>query len=159
MKDGLYTLRSAANQDLTVDIANASADNGGNAWLYTYNGTPAQRFKVEYVGNGYYKIVSAHSGKVLEIDIRIGDSGANVWQYDWNGSDAQLWKFVKTGNGYYIRSKLGTVLDICSAIYSAGTNVQAYAANASNAQKWVLQTEYESETIKEGVLPSADKSP
>ena len=151
VKDGLYTLRSAANQDLTVDIANASADNGGNAWLYTYNGTPAQRFKVEYVGNGYYKIVSAHSGKVLDVANGSRDSGANVWQYDWNGSDAQLWKFVKTGNGYYIRSKLGTVLDICSAIYSAGTNVQAYAANASNAQKWVLQTEYESETIKEGV--------
>lgn len=151
IKDGLYTLRSAANQDLTVDIANASADDGGNAWIYTYNGTPAQRFFIEYVDNGYYKIVSEHSGRVLDVANGSRASGTNVWQYAWNGSDAQLWKFVNTGNGYYIRSKLGTVLDIYFANYSAGTNVQTYAANASNAQKWVLQTEYESETVMDGV--------
>lgn len=150
VKEGMYTIRSAVHPEFTIDIANASLSNKGNAWIYNYNGTPAQRFIIEYADGGYYRITAEHSGKVLEVANGSAASGANVWQNEWNGSDAQLWKFINTGSSYYIRSKLGTVLDISSAVYAAGTNVQVYASNGSGAQKWALQTEYASEEIEEG---------
>lgn len=150
--DGMYTLRSAANTDYTVDIANGSIAANANAWLYYYNGSEPQRFTIEYVENGYYKLTAEHSGMVLECASSTYKAGENVRQGIWNGSDSQLWKFVSTGSGsYYVRSKTGTVLDISSAVFAAGTNVQTYTANGSNAQKWQLTTEYESMEVKEGV--------
>lgn len=151
VEDGVYTLRSAAHPEYTVDIANASTVNTANAWLYYYNGTRAQQFEIKYVDNGYYRIMAKHSGKVLDVSNGSRASGANVWQYEWNGSDSQLWKFVKTSTGYYIRAKTGNVLDIFSAVYSPYTNVQVYAANGSAAQKWKLEREYESVEIKNGI--------
>ena len=65
------------------------------------------------MSDGYYKIESKLSGKVLDVANGSRTAGANVWQYSWNGSDAQLWRFVDAGDGkYYIQSKLGTVLDL-----------------------------------------------
>ena len=152
VKDGLYALRSAANTDYTVDIANASTADNANAWLYYYNGSEPQQFKVEYVENGYYKLTAKHSGMVLECASSSYKAGANVRQGVWDGSDGQLWKFVSAGNGsYYVRSKTGTVLDITSAVFAAGTNVQTYTANGTSAQKWNLSTEYEAVEIEEGV--------
>ena len=148
--DGLYSLRNALHTEYTVDIASASMADGGNVWLYNYNGTPAQRFNVVYVDGGYYKIEADHSGKVLDVSGASASPGANVWQYAWNGSDAQLWKFVETNNGYYIKSKLGTVLDISAGVYAAATNIQTYTANGSSAQKWELEKEYASAELEEG---------
>lgn len=150
IEDGLYSVQSAVHPEYVIDIDNASMNDGGNAWLFNYNGTPAQRFNVEYIGGGYYKIEASHSGKVLDVCDASTNSGANVWQYTWNGSDAQLWKFVNTNDGYYIKSKLGTVLDISGGIYSARTNIQAFTANGTGAQKWKLEKEYESAEIEEG---------
>lgn len=91
------------------------------------------------MSDGYYKIESKLSGKVLDVANGSRTAGANVWQYSWNGSDAQLWRFVDAGDGkYYIQSKLGTVLDVTSASAAAGTNVQTYTFNQSTAQKWTL---------------------
>ena len=150
--DGLYTLRSAANTDFTVDIANGSTAENANAWLYYYNGSEPQRFIAEYADNGYYRLTAEHSGMVLECASSTYKAGANVRQGVWNGSDSQLWKFVSAGSGrYYVRSKTGTVLDISNAVFAAGTNVQTYASNGSNAQKWLLTTDYESMAVKEGV--------
>ena len=88
------------------------------------------------MSDGYYKIESKLSGKVLDVANGSRTAGANVWQYSWNGSDAQLWRFVDAGDGkYYIQSKLGTVLDVTSASAAAGTNVQTYTFNQSNSPK------------------------
>ena len=68
-------------------------------WIYNINNTEAQEFEIEKVSDGYYKIESKLSGKVLDVANGSRTAGANVWQYSWNGSDAQLWRFVDAGDG------------------------------------------------------------
>lgn len=145
VKAGTYVIHTAMNKNRVLDIAGGSGANGANVRLYHGNDTAAQRFKVEKVSGGYYRIVSEKTGKVL--DVRSGSMAAkaNVQQYEWKKADAQLWKFVDAGkvNGeqqYYLQSKLGNMLDVAGAKTAVGTNVQTYTPNGSIAQKWVLDT-------------------
>mgnify|MGYP005759527933 CR=1 FL=1 len=152
VSEGLYSLKSSANSTYAVDIANGSKADKANAWLYSYNGSQAQQFRIQYVEDGYYKISANHSGKVLEVAESSRNAGANVQQNSWDGSDGQLWKFVKDSKGtYYIRSKTGNVLDIYCGILAPGTNIRVYGANGTVAQKWVLEEEYESQDLEDGV--------
>ena len=152
ISDGLYTIRSAGNRQLTLDISDASQKENANTWIYSYNGTPAQQFNVQYVKDGYYKIIANHSGKALSVVSDSGKDGVNVVQKKWDGgSDSQLWMFIKTDNGYFIRSKTGPTLDVCSAVFAPYSNVWTYSMNGSSAQKWYVEKEYPSVEIKNGV--------
>ena len=65
--DGWYRLSPASSASgLVVDIAGGSRSNGGRAQLYAANGTAAQLFSFIYE-DGYYRIVSARSGKSLDV--------------------------------------------------------------------------------------------
>ena len=141
--DALYTIANAGSTSNVLDIYGGSLDNTGNVQIYTSNNTNAQKFKLEYQGNGYYRILNQKSGKVLDVAGATAKDGTNVWQYTWNGSKAQLWKIVNTGDGngsYFIQSMLGNyVLDITNGQIKAGTNVQIYTLNKSAAQKFVFK--------------------
>ena len=140
VKDGTYTIYSGLNSKRVLDVKGGSFTNGGNIQLYTSNKSKAQKFKVEYVGEGFYKIVSEKSGKVLDVANGKVANGTNIQQYTWNKSEAQLWKFIDAGNGYYyVRSKLGKAMDVKGAKTVNGTNIQLYSTNGSNAQKWKLK--------------------
>lgn len=142
IEDGIYTIQSVLSDTAVLDIKNGSGANGANLQIYTPNDTTAQKFKITYVGCGYYKIASEISGKVLDVKYGSASIGATVWQYDWNASDAQMWRFVSAGNGQYIiYSKLGTVLDVSGARTVPGTPVNTYSANETNAQKWILKSQ------------------
>lgn len=139
VKEGIYTIQSALNANRVLDIAGGSTANKANLQIYVGNDSAAQRFRVQKVSGGYYKIISERSGKALDVSDASMLNKANAWQYTWNGSAAQLWKFVDAGNGkYYIQSKLGTVLDVSGGNIAKGTNVQLYGLNSTTAQKWVL---------------------
>lgn len=135
VSDGRYVISNAKFPKNVISI------NGQNAVLGTYVGTENQMFDVKYMGDGYYQILSASSGKSLDVANASASSGANLWEYSWNGSNAQLWKFIINSDGsYYIKSKLGTVVDIFSGIIAEATNIQMYMANGSDTQKWKLES-------------------
>lgn len=138
--DGVYTIQSKLNNKKVMDIKNGSLLNGGNVQLYTGNGSKAQKYNVEHISGGFYKIISVKSEKAIDVLNGKTVNGTNIQQYTWNKSEAQLWKFVDAGNGYYyIRSKLGKGMDVKSAKITNGTNIQLYTTNGSNAQKWKLK--------------------
>ena len=148
--NGTYTIGNGLNTGMVLDVDSASQADYANIQLYTSNNTSAQRFEITYVGGGYYKIITEHSGKAVDILNASNSGGANVQQYTWNGSDAQLWKFVDAGNGmYYVRSKLGTVLGLSYESAAAGTNVCMQNMSQTNSKKWRI-TESESRPIKDG---------
>lgn len=65
--EGIYTIQTALSSSKTLDIANGSKANFGNIWIYNINNTEAQEFEIEKVSDGYYKIESKLSGKVLDV--------------------------------------------------------------------------------------------
>lgn len=141
IENGTYTIANSVNKNQVLTVSKESSDNFANVELDSLKNISAQRFEVEYVGNGYYKIVAEHSGKSLDILNGSEKKNANLQQYAWNSSDAQLWKFVKADNGtYYIRSKLGTTIGLATSNVVSGTNVCMDQVNGSDAQKWKLES-------------------
>ena len=73
-----------ANKNQTFDVQNESMSSGTNVQIYTKKGISAQRFRIAYVGNGYYRIISDLSGNVLDVANGSKSAGANVQMYSWN---------------------------------------------------------------------------
>lgn len=90
--------------------------------------------------DGYYQIVSKHSGKVLDVKAASSDNDAEIVQYQANGGDNQLWKFVPVSDGYCrIESKRsGKVLDVRGASTDDGAQVVQYQNNGADNQLWKL---------------------
>lgn len=139
---GLCTIETSLRSNMMVDVKSASTLNGANVQLYSGNVTPAQRFRFEKTGDGYFEIVNVKSGLVLDVQSAGKRSGTNVWQYGRNGTNAQKWKIEPTGDAdgsYYVISKCnGLYLDVASAKTGNGNNIQVYAGNKTQAQKFYL---------------------
>src|SRR5690625_7859165 len=82
----------------------------------TYGGSPAQRWNVTNLRNGYYSIINMASGRSLDVWELSPDLGASIAQWEYWAGDGQQWALESVGNGYFrIRSRLsGHVLDIDS---------------------------------------------
>ena len=138
IEDGVYTISPKCALSLVLDIAGGSKDNQANLQLYNPNGTSAQRIKVEYIGDGWYRFIFECSNKVLDVKGGSAKSGINCQQYEWNNTSAQYWKIVSAGDGYYyIINKSGNkYLDVQNGANTSGTNVWVYDGNKTDAQKW-----------------------
>lgn len=137
---GQYRVSTAVNTGFVLDVTGASKSNGANVQLYSSNSSNAQRWNMEYLGNGIYKITCANSGLALDVAGGSTANGANVQQYAWNGSNAQKWKLKKNSDGSYtfVNVASGKVLDVAGGQAANGRNVQQYSSNGTKAQMWKL---------------------
>ena len=160
ISDGMYTIKSAINNNFALDISSGSKSNCANAQLYTYNGTNAQKFNVKYLENGYYSLTAVHSGKVLDVASGSKKSGTNVQQYDSNNTDAQKWIISKNSDGTYsIISKCNNLyLDVQSASAKNGSNIQVYSGNGTKAQKFIFESKSNNTTSGNNNTVKAEKT-
>lgn len=149
IEDGCYNIRCASDPTFGIDVEAVSRDNGANVHLWTIGEGNNQKWRVKYLGDGYYSIVAAHSGKALDVYNKGIDNSANVQQYDNSASvnSAQQWILRDAGDGsFYIINRNGLFLDAFGGTMANGTNVQGFAGNGTAAQKWVLtEAEIDSE--------------
>lgn len=138
--DGVYEIRSAKNNNYTLDVNSASSRNGANVQLYLRNGTQAQAFRVSHDSQGFVTFTNVNSGKVIDLDGAITKNGRNIHQYASNGTRAQKWIVQKSGSGYAIVSAIDTsyVLDLRNGTVSSGSNIQLYKSNNTAAQQWTF---------------------
>ncbi len=141
VKAGIYGLVPAVRSSARLDVAAGSSANGARVQIYGDNTTPAQRWRFEALGSGYYRIVSVASGKVLDVAAGKVKNNAVVQLYEWNGTPAQRWKLVAVDGGYRIVSALSDdyALDVAAASSKDGARVQLYEANGTLAQVWSLR--------------------
>jgi hypothetical protein len=85
ISDGTYYIKSAVNSSYYLNVNGNSKSNKANINI----STTKQKFKVTYLSDGSYKIVSENSGKCLDVEGGIVDSGKNVIQYTYNGTSNQ----------------------------------------------------------------------
>ena len=150
-KDGkadsfILTSKITNDNKHVVDIAAAKKANGTNTWLWTINNTNAQKFKIEAIGNGFYRIIAstgtAKDGSPMVLDVYSAstDSGANVNLWQWNHTVAQQWLPVLNDDGTYsILSRCnGLALDVFARQIKDGTNIQIWDRNNTIAQKFNL---------------------
>lgn len=139
--EGLYTIASALNSRMVLDIDGGSTSNKANVQLYTSNNTDAQKFYLHDVGDRTYILISLASGKVLEVDGGQSDY-VNVCQNAYNGSARQKWWLKRDGNNNYtlMSASSGKVLDVSGGNAGNGANIQQYTSNGTNAQKFILKS-------------------
>lgn len=156
--DGTYTVVSAMDSSMAIDVASGNAFNGAVVQAWESNGTAAQHWKFSSVKTarqrldelaasskgtvaaGTYEVRSAvRSSAVFDAAGGGTSNGTAVQSYASNGTDAQRWTVEVGSDGYLtIKSaKSGLALDVPGADAYSGAKLQLYAANGSRAQKWV----------------------
>ena len=141
LEEGIYIIKSAIDEKHVLDVKGASMSDSANIQVWSYANVDQQRFRLNYLGDGYYTITSVKSKKVIDVAGGGKTSGTNVQQYGSNGTDAQKWLIQDAGDGYfYIISKLnGLYLDVAGGSANNGTNVQVYTGNKTKAQKFKFE--------------------
>lgn len=139
IEKGWYSICSAINQKLCLDVDGFSNSDGANIQLYTMKQNFAQRFLIIPKENGWYNIQNVSSEKMLGTE---SEQSKKISQYTANNKQNQEFKFYEDAQGHIvIRSNCedGKVLDIYAASIKKGTKLQLYKYNASDAQKFVLK--------------------
>lgn len=140
-----FKVASAINNSYVMDVASGSSANGANVQLYSDNGTYAQLFTFVFLkteGNkGYYQIINAKSGKVLDVDSGNLVNGTNVQQWDGDAQNANsLFSVLQNEDGTYtfVNKASGLAIDVAGGNAVDKVNVQGYSPNGSLAQKFNL---------------------
>ncbi len=139
--EGEYRIVAATNNDYGLDILDGSVVNGTNVQIRQNIGDSDQTFNINYVGDGFYKIISKKSGLALDVDGERYQLGTNVMMGDYHDGMNQQWMLKKLDDGAYLivsRSN-GLVVDFYKGIFEDGTNVLVYEKNNAYNQKWKLK--------------------
>lgn len=139
--NGVYRIISALDENKAVESKGAGMADGTNLQLgYSDGGSTAQKFIIQKIGGGIYRIYSCASGKVVDVQGAGKANGTNVWLYSLNDSNAQRWYIRNTGDGYiYFTSVLsGNNIDVAGASSEIGTNIWTYSSNGTYAQRFKL---------------------
>ena len=89
--DGTYNLAIVADPNKSVEVAGSSTENNAKVDIWDYGNVRAQKFNIEYVSNGYYKITAGHTDKSLTVkdnNIKLGEA---IVQDDYRGEIGQMW--------------------------------------------------------------------
>ena len=99
--------------------------------------TDNQKWKLEDIGEGYFKIIALHSAKCISIN----NSNTNVVQSSWNNDDNQKWRFQEVEDGYYkiVNKANGKCLDVTGGSKNDNANIIQYSWKNSDNEKWKLQ--------------------
>ncbi len=129
IENGYYFISSCLNSKKVLDINNGVMEDKRNVEIYNLNYGINQKWYLEYLNNGYYRILAnKNEDYVLQSD------GSNVNIGIYNGLDSQQWSIKKNSSGYYIVSKLGNYLDLYYGNTADTTNIQNYPFNGGNSQ-------------------------
>ena len=136
IEDGTYSIQSASNTSLVIDIPHSSKDNGEKIELWKNGLTANQKFIVKHIRNGYYTLTATHSGKAIEVSNGSTLLGTKVTQYTLNSSNAQQWIIKDAGNGYYYIISKNSELYMTAESAKGGANFSLQNAFGSSLQKF-----------------------
>ncbi len=135
---------SALNPTFALDLPGDSATSGARLQLYSWNGTNAQLYVFQQVGNGVYQVLNQSTGKVIEVQSAATANGGVIQQWDSNNTVAQHWSVMSYGgSNTLVNDASGKVMDVPGANAMSGVRLQSYAFNGSDAQRWVVIDQFD----------------
>ena len=138
-EDSYFFVRVKDSENLQLDVASASTSNGANIGLWSDNNSMHQMFRFEYI-DGYYRIISAKSDKVLDVDSNSLVPHSNVIQHEpYDGAENQLWSVKQNDDGTYsfTNKKNGLLLSVADAA-AEGANIDTNVLGDSSLQSFNL---------------------
>lgn len=134
----IYTIQNLGSS-LTLDIENASNNNGANLQLWGSNTSTAathRQWEIISVGDGFVRLKGVDSGKSLEISNGSNANGANAQQWAYQGTTHQEWEIISVGQGYYRLKNRDSGKSLRASGSTNGTNVDQWAYSGWDSQKW-----------------------
>lgn len=145
LEDGVYTIKTLANSQFSLDVTGASTKNDANIELWNYLKQSNQQFKFQYMGNGYYNILSLNTGtKAITIYADSDKPGSNIIQFDQNGGNNQKWGLHRNTDGSYriISYKNNLHLNVANSTATSGANINVETADYSVYQSFIIEKAY-----------------
>ena len=160
IENGMYKIVTKINLNQAFDITDGSNADGVQIELWQYVNSLQQVFYVEYGQDGYYKITSKLTGKVLAVENVDVYNGVKVIQQTETGADTEKWIIEDKGDGSYsLISKCNNYcVDIPNGDISNGIKLQMYEDNGTDSQKFLFQSIKGFDTIEEGTYRIAASS-
>jgi hypothetical protein len=136
---GDYTL-TARHSGLLLDVPGSTSAGDTVLWQYGPNGTAAQEWQIDPLGNAAYRVVSKASGQCLDVRGANSANGAAVIQYPCNGGASQQWRIEATDSGFskLVASHSGKVLDVVGQSTASNTPMQQWEYGGGLNQQWKL---------------------
>src|SRR5436190_1385900 len=97
-----------------------------------------QQWVFKNVGDGYYQVTAAHSGKALDVNALSTRNGARVIQWTTNGGPNQVWQALPNGDGTYrlLNDQSGLALQVSNSTRTNGAWMEQSQWQAQGQQKW-----------------------
>jgi hypothetical protein len=134
-----YFNNSQYGKYMQIDDDQSTSTNGAILELWDYADASNQKWTLEYLHNGYYKIVSGASGKVVTAP---SAEDGSLTQKNYNVSDNQLWEITSVAGGMYKlspKSHSSYYMAAGDGVFSSdGRNVEMRSAQSDSKDKWYL---------------------
>lgn len=134
-----YVQNRLSNLYMEVDDSQIT-QNGGNIRQWGLTGTTNQQFTFTHLGNDVYRIVSAKSGKAVDVSGVSTADGANVHQWDYVSGGNQQFLMVPVDNDYYkmIAVHSGKLVEVSNFSTVNGGNIQQWTDVDQLSGQWKL---------------------
>lgn len=140
--EGHYFLKPLASASYAMDVCGGGdAPVGTKVHLWEQNFTDAQDWFLKCVDSnqGWYLIVHARTGLVLNVVNGEGRNDARLWLYYNDSTPACHFRFIRSGGGYLIQSRLGNfVIDLDNASTFNGSVLHLWSYHSGLSAQWEL---------------------
>lgn len=122
---------------LVFDIEKGSTARGARLIQWRAKGVSNQRFRLEPLGDGTYRIVAGHSGMVLDVEKASLAPGARVVQWPWTGAANQRFR-LESADGVWslVAVHSGLALDVRGASTAQGAEIIQWNWKGGSNQKF-----------------------
>ena len=136
--EGIYFFENAQfpRKYMQIDDDSSSSTNGAIMELWDFDGDDDQRWNLDHISDGYYKITSVASGKALTMPT---EEGASVTQTPYEESFDRLWYITENSNGTYSLQAYVFYLAAGDGIFTSdGRNVEGRYEQSDAKDEWKL---------------------
>ena len=155
VENGNYRVITPRDNLKAFDVVDGIDNAGTKIQLCDEWNTEQQKFEIIYTNDGYYKIMSKLSNKVLTVESENPSLNSNITQEEDKDLDTQKWIIKDLNNGLYsLISKCANLYITVNDIPQNGELLKMSEKNNMNSQSFILINETPKEhiiTIEEGI--------
>ena len=141
LPDGKYIIHSTIDYNYVWD----EDVNCSNLTIFKRHGDENQKFIFKHIGEGFYTIKCAQSGRFVDCEKGSKDNQTNVCSYEYNNTNNQIWRIYPEAYGRFSFQssvddyRIPRRIDLWKALANNGNNIWLYGTNRSNAQMWIVE--------------------
>ncbi len=129
------------NSDKCLDVAGNSKENGASLHQWACGGAANQKYTLEDMGKGEWRLHPSHSAKCVSIAEESAADGAKVHQWDCDGGTNQRFRLTPSKDGSFKLNPVhsGKCLSVAGESKDNGAKVHQWNCDGGSNQDWRLR--------------------